>query len=499
MSLFTSARASAISLRLTGLAAGVAIVAGCAAPVPPAAPVAPGGGQAPAPDAVVRLLDPSGREAGRAALADTAQGLDVRVQVSGIAPGAHGFHVHANASCEPGPDPQTGQTVNFGGAGGHFDPGLSRNHGRPGEHHGSAHAGELPNIDVAADGRGALAWMHPHLTVKPGPRSVMGRALVVHAQPDDYESDPAGNSGARILCGLIEPAAPGPVAGRAILEGSNVFPEGIARDGRSGDVFTGSSSEGHIYRVKAGARAQLLQAGGSPGRQGAFGMKLDGQGRLWVAGGPGGVVSVIDPVSGATLGQTLPPKGLHVFLNDIAIAPDGAAYVTDSFHPVLWRVSTAPGAPMAMEPWLDLRGTPIRYLPNQINLNGIVVSRDGRMLLAVQLSTGQLWRIDPATRGVTQVRVEGGPLTGGDGLLLGERNQLVLLRNATNEVVQLQLSDDWSAARELRRITDPRLRYPTTAAWGEGGRLIVVNGQLDRQKSPPPVLPFDLVTIDLAR
>jgi Cu-Zn family superoxide dismutase len=175
----------------------------------------------------------------------------------------------------------------------------------------------------------------------------------------------------------------------------------------------------------------------------------------------------------------------------------GHAYVTDSFHPVLWRVATAPGAPMALEPWLDLRNTAIRYVPGQINLNGIVASPDGRQLLAVQLATGQLWRIDTASRAVAPVRVEGGDLTGSDGLLLADAGRLLVMRNAFNEVVELQLAPDWSSARVARRITDARLRYPTTAAWLPDRRLVVVNGQLDKQKAPPPVLPFDLLVLDV--
>ena len=82
------------------------------------------------------------------------------------------------------------------------------------------------------------------------------------------------------------------------------------------------------------------------------------------------------------------------------------------------RIATGPGAPAALEPWLDLRSTPIRYVPNQVNLNGIVASPDGRWLLTVQLATGQLWRVDTTTREVAQVQVDGGPLRNGDGLVL---------------------------------------------------------------------------------
>ena len=123
--------------------------------------------------------------------------------------------------CAPGPDPATGETVAFGAAGGHFDPGQSRNHGRPGEPINHAHAGELPNITVGADGRGSLRYLNPNVTLSPAPHSAFGRSLVVHERADDFVSDPAGNSGGRLLCGVIESEQPGPVIGRAVIDSAN--------------------------------------------------------------------------------------------------------------------------------------------------------------------------------------------------------------------------------------------------------------------------------------
>ena len=125
-------------------------------------------------------------------------------------PGAHGFHIHANGACAPGPDASSGNTVDFGAAGGHFDPGAAHKHGRPGQAANEAHAGELPNLQVGADGRAVLRYVNAHVSLSPGPLSVLGRALVVHADADDYTSNPAGNSGARVLCGVIEPSPPAP-------------------------------------------------------------------------------------------------------------------------------------------------------------------------------------------------------------------------------------------------------------------------------------------------
>jgi len=453
-----------------------------------------------APQARAALLTPSGQPAGQATLRELpgGAGVEIAIEVQDMAPGPHGFHIHAHGACAPGADAATGQVVAFGAAGGHFDPHNTRNHGRPGQSAHEAHAGEAPNISVGADRKGSLRFTNPHVTLLSGKTTVLGRTLVVHEREDDYASDPAGNSGGRIACGIIEQGNSGVVQGRVLFDGANVFPEGIAVDSRNGTAYVGSSSEGHIYRLAPGAdKAEMLQMGGSPGRQAAYGMKVDAAGRLWVAGGPGNSVALIDPQRAATLAVVQGPKEGQAFLNDLALTSTHA-YVTDSFRPVLWRIDTAPGAAMALEPWLDLRNTPIRYQPNQINLNGIVASADGRWLLAIQLVTGQLWRIDTASRAVTEVRVEGGSLVNGDGLVLSGANDLYVVRNADSEVLRLTLAPDWTTARAVQRLYDPRLKYPTTAALANGS-LLVVNGQLDKQKDPPPFLPFDVLRVAVPR
>ena len=480
------------------------LASGCATPPAGPAPITSNDGAAPAatgPVALARLVTAAGQSAGQVTLTTVAGGVDVSVAATGLAPGVHGVHFHANGACAPGPDADAGRIVDFGAAGGHFDPGATRNHGAPGESMHVAHAGELPNLTAGADGRGSLRYLNANVTVAPGAQSVLGRTLVVHANADDYATDPSGNSGARVLCGLIEPAAPGVVTARTTFEGAQVYPEGITIDAASGDAYVGSTSNGDLFRItKGAAKAELLQSGGAPGRQGAFGMKLDDAKRLWIAGGPNGTLAVVDPRSAATLAVFTAPKGGQSFVNDVAFGRDGSVYATDSFQPVIYRARYQPGAaPSTLEPWLDLSNTPLRYVPNQINLNGIVASADGRVLLSIQLSTGQLWRIDTQTRTVTEVRIEGGTLKDGDGLTLLDANELVVMRNAPNELVRVRMDAGWASGRIEQRITDARLRYPTTAAVSGRNELMVVNAQLDRQKSPPPVLPFDVVVVDFRR
>jgi Cu-Zn family superoxide dismutase len=116
----------------------------------------------------------------------------IEVQAAGLARGAHGIHVHAVGDCA---SPQA--------PGGHFDPTGTNRHGHPGEPPDRHHAGDLPNIFASASGDASLTWETGNLSVSPGPRSVVGRAIVIHASPDDYQTDPAGGSGERIACGVI--------------------------------------------------------------------------------------------------------------------------------------------------------------------------------------------------------------------------------------------------------------------------------------------------------
>lgn len=126
----------------------------------------------------------------------TQRGAKVRVvaQVTGLKPNAeHGFHVHEKGDCSSG----DGMS-----AGGHFNPG-GRPHGPPaaGQPH---HAGDLPALKADASGNASLTYESDDFVVAEGPASVVGRGLIVHADPDDYKTQPTGNSGARIACAVIQ-------------------------------------------------------------------------------------------------------------------------------------------------------------------------------------------------------------------------------------------------------------------------------------------------------
>ena len=150
------------------------------------------------PGAVAELRAPDGAVAGHAKLIGRRGGVVVRIQVEGLAPGAHGAHIHAVPACVP-PD--------FLSAGDHFDhSGAGHGHAGPGEHH----AGDLPNLIVGSDGRGSMDAMIAGVTLTgTGSHSLFrdgGTSLVIHEREDDMISQPSGGSGRRIACGVIRPA-----------------------------------------------------------------------------------------------------------------------------------------------------------------------------------------------------------------------------------------------------------------------------------------------------
>jgi Cu-Zn family superoxide dismutase len=147
-----------------------------------------------APSARTVLRNAEGKQVGTATFTQADAGVTVHVAVAGLTPGRHGIHVHAVGKCDP-PD--------FKSAGPHFNP-FGRQHGILNPL--GAHAGDLANLEVGKDGKATATFTARGATLEPGQGSLLGpegAALVVHADPDDEKTDPAGNSGARVACGVI--------------------------------------------------------------------------------------------------------------------------------------------------------------------------------------------------------------------------------------------------------------------------------------------------------
>lgn len=145
--------------------------------------------------ATADLVDAQGQTKGRALLTQGKDGIHVTVRGVGLTPGVHAVHIHTTGVCT-GPDFKT--------AGGHWNPTMKQ-HGH--DNPAGQHMGDMPNMTVAADGTGSLETVITGAMMKGGDMPLLdadGAAVVIHAAADDYKSDPAGNAGGRIACGIIK-------------------------------------------------------------------------------------------------------------------------------------------------------------------------------------------------------------------------------------------------------------------------------------------------------
>jgi Cu-Zn family superoxide dismutase len=142
------------------------------------------------------LLDSQGKEIGKATLTQTSAGVLIVLEARGLPPGEHAVHFHTKGTCDPG--------TKFESAGAHYAP---RAHEHGFETSGGPHAGDMPNLFVAVDGSLKAHILNPNVTLGPGTATLLdpdGTALVIHAKPDDYKSQPSGNAGDRIVCGVVK-------------------------------------------------------------------------------------------------------------------------------------------------------------------------------------------------------------------------------------------------------------------------------------------------------
>ena len=140
------------------------------------------------------LKDKDGKQIGVATLIQQPDGVRIAITGYRLPPGVHGLHIHAVGQCQP---------PEFTTAGAHFNP-MGKKHGT--QNPEGAHAGDLPNLDVAANGEGGVDIVSKAVTLGPGPTSLFGdngTSIVIHTGPDDMKTDPTGNSGGRIACGVI--------------------------------------------------------------------------------------------------------------------------------------------------------------------------------------------------------------------------------------------------------------------------------------------------------
>lgn len=140
------------------------------------------------------LKSPEGADMGTLRLSQTGGGVKITGTVSGLTPGEHAFHIHAVGKCEPP----------FSSAGGHFNP-FGSPHGKEA---GGPHAGDMDNIVAGDDGKVSIDVVNARVTLNENGKASLfdadGSAIVIHEGPDDYRSQPSGDAGGRVACGVVQ-------------------------------------------------------------------------------------------------------------------------------------------------------------------------------------------------------------------------------------------------------------------------------------------------------
>lgn len=267
-------------------------------------------------------------------------------------------------------------------------------------------------------------------------------------------------------------------------------PEGIA-GGPGTTFYVGSIPTGAVWvgSARTGTVRELVapQAG-----RVAIGLKLDRHGRLFVAGGPTGRAFVYEAATGEDL-AAYDLAAAPTFVNDVVVTR-AAAYFTDSQRQELHVLRLGPrGALPAAAEALPLTGD-LEYDddPATFELNGIAATRSGRTLFTVQSWSGKLFRVDARTGSTDEVRLRGGDLVNGDGLLLQGRT-LFAVQNQLDRIAVVRLSRSGRSGRIVARIEDPDFDVPTTIA-AVAGRLYAVNARFGTP--PTPATPYSVVRVD---
>jgi sugar lactone lactonase YvrE len=257
-------------------------------------------------------------------------------------------------------------------------------------------------------------------------------------------------------------------------------PEGIAT-GPGPVAYFGSRVDGDLYRVDlhTGQGEVFSQGPGTP----TLGIKIDGRGRLFVAGSTAGDARVVDAGTGAVLASYRFATG-RAFVNDLVLTHD-VTWFTDSWNPVLYGL-TEDGAVRRLP-----LGGEWQQSADGVDANGITRTPDGRALLVVQNSTGQLFRVDPGSGDARRVDLDGYLVTNGDGMLL-EGRTLFVVQNRMNRVAVLHLDHAGTSGRLVHTILDARFDVPTTIArYGE--RLYLPNARFTTP--PTPQTPYTAVAV----
>ena len=290
-----------------------------------------------------------------------------------------------------------------------------------------------------------------------------------------------------ILLTLLTTIVVGSVAARSfpdVIPLPNGFqPEGIVI-GEGNTAYAGSLANGDIYTVDLASGAGSVTIHG-PGTM-AVGLDFDRRtGYLFVAGGSNGDGRIYNTHTGDLVTAYDFSGG---FVNDVIVTPN-AAYFTDSFIPVLYKVELSPSGIPAAASTLPLSGDFVSQ--DGFNTNGIVATPNGNGLIIVHSGRGELYFVDPQTGEASLIDLGGDNANSGDGLVLVGRT-LFVVQNFFNQIAEFRLNHDYSAATLQQIITNDNFDIPTTAD-NQGARLYTVNA---RFTTPPgPDVEYDIIRV----
>lgn len=279
------------------------------------------------------------------------------------------------------------------------------------------------------------------------------------------------------------------------LTSDTLFPEGIAYNANTTTFYTGSTTSGDIYRVNVRSGAtNLFAPGATQARKVATGMKIDAKNRLWVCGGAEGKIYALNLSSGDTVKtwnmRTLFGAG---FINDCVI-DTGYIYFTDSQVRKIYRSRITDGTPGNMEEWLTFTDAQIPFAATGTNANGIENTPDNKYLIVVVSSSGKLYRIEKATKTITEIGLNSS-VTAGDGIYL-DGSMLYVSRNALNQIYPVRFNADYSTGT-VGNGFGTNLLFNTTIVKVDN-YLLAVNGQLNKRTTPPtPILPFSITRVSI--
>jgi len=270
-------------------------------------------------------------------------------------------------------------------------------------------------------------------------------------------------------------------------------PEGVTL-GVDYELFVGSLADGSIYRIDLRTDEGRFVIPPQPGRT-ARGLSFDRRsGLLFVAGGPAGMAYVYDPATGARVAsyELSMSAGTTTLVNDVIVTPD-AAYFTDSFRPVLYRLPLGRAgelpSPAAVRT-IPLGGEFV-FMPGRYNTNGIESSADGNWLIVVHSTLGTLYRVAPETGEATMIDLGGNAVVSGDGLVRKGRS-LFVVQLLLNQIAVIRLAPGLASGRLAAVSDSPAFDTPSTAAIFDNS-LYVVNARFTTP--PEPSTEYEIVRL----